>query len=70
MRRWRREAPEGFLFTALAPTDGFAFDLTYTATGLCADLPLASFDQNVVHILSDDPSQSDYIIELSGIGIG
>lgn len=54
---------------AIAPGGTTLFQVTYRATSVCVELPLASFDENVVHILSDDPSQSDYVIELSAIGI-
>ena len=55
--------------TVLAPGDAALFQVSYRATSVCVEVPLTAFDENVVHILSDDPSQPDYIIELSAIGI-
>jgi len=53
----------------LSPGATTRFEVSYTATSVCVEVPLASLDQNVVHILSDDPSQPDYVIELSAIGL-
>lgn len=52
--------------TTLAPGRSVSFQISYTATDICLDVPQSAFDMNVVHILSDDPSQSDYVIEVGG----
>ncbi|MFZ5475203.1 MAG: choice-of-anchor D domain-containing protein [Myxococcota bacterium] len=53
----------------LAPWDSTAFTIEYTADGSCLDVPYPSFDANVVHILSDDPGTSDWVIEVGGAGL-
>ncbi|MFN7144285.1 MAG: choice-of-anchor D domain-containing protein [Myxococcota bacterium] len=50
----------------LAPGGTASFTLSYRATETCLDLPSTTFDTNVVHILSNDPSASDWVIELQG----
>ena len=55
--------------TNLTPGASTSFELSYTATGKCIELPQKSLDCNVVHILSNDPAEPDYVIELSGGGI-
>lgn len=52
----------------LAPNDSLSFSITYSVTGLCADVPNGTLDWNILHILSDDPSQGDYEIDLTGVG--
>lgn len=46
-----------------------SFEVSYTATGECLELSQKSLDENVLHIVSNDPTEPDYIIELSGAGI-
>ena len=55
--------------TVLAAGDTARFEVSYRATSVCVEVPLTAFDENVIHILSDDPSQPDYVIELSAIGL-
>ena len=55
--------------TTLSPGGSTRFEVAYRASSVCVEVPLTSLDQNVIHILSDDPSQSDYVIELSAIGL-
>lgn len=50
------------------PSGSTNFTIAYSGSS-CIDLPQASLDANVVHILSDDPSQGDYVIEVGGIGL-
>lgn len=52
--------------TTLAPGRSVSFQISYAATDVCLDIPQAAFDMNVVHILTDDPSQGDYVIEVGG----
>lgn len=53
----------------LAPWDTTTFQIAYTASGTCLDLPSVDFDSNVAHILSNDPSTPDWLIELQGSGL-
>lgn len=50
----------------VAPSGSTSFSIAYSGS-TCIDLPQASLDANVVHILSNDPSQGDYVIEVGGI---
>lgn len=45
------------------------FSITYTASGDCWDVPQEGFDANVCHILSNDPAEPDWVIELGGTRI-
>lgn len=54
---------------SLAPWDTTDFELSYSTSGSCLDLPWPDLDANVVHILSNDPSNRDWIIELQGAGL-
>ncbi len=45
-----------------------SFTISYSGTS-CIDVPQKSLDANVVHILSNDPSQPDYVIEVGGIAL-
>jgi hypothetical protein len=53
----------------LTPGGSSRFTVDYRASSVCLEVPLTALDQNVLHILSDDPSQGDYVVELSGVGI-
>jgi hypothetical protein len=53
----------------LAPYATASFTISYTATESCLEVAQAGLDANVVHILSNDPSQSDWVIEVSGVGL-
>ncbi len=53
----------------VAPRASTPFTIAYTASGTCIDVAQASINANVVHILSNDPSQGDYVIEVGGIGL-
>lgn len=54
----------------LAPWDTTTFQIAYTASSTCLDLPSIDFDSNVAHILSNDPGTPDWVIELQGSGLG
>lgn len=54
---------------ALAPWDTTTFDIAYETDGTCLDVAASKFDSNVVHIYSDDPSEPDWVIALSGLGV-
>ena len=43
--------------------------MVYTAKGTGAEIAVPELDSNVIHILSDDPWESDYVIKLSGFGV-
>ncbi|MDP2312108.1 MAG: choice-of-anchor D domain-containing protein [Pseudomonadota bacterium] len=53
----------------LTPYQTASFTLSYRATESCLEVAQAGFDANVVHILSNDPSENDWVIELSGAAI-
>ncbi len=53
----------------VTPSGSTSFKIAYQASSVCLDVPNASFDENVVHILSNDPSQGDYVIEVGGVGL-
>lgn len=55
--------------TTLSPGSRTRFNISYRATDVCIEVPNPSFDMNVLHILSNDPSQGDYVVELGGGGI-
>ncbi|MBM4389864.1 MAG: choice-of-anchor D domain-containing protein [Deltaproteobacteria bacterium] len=54
--------------TSLAPGDSTSFSLTYDAVAECIELAWKSLDQNVLHIISNDPAEPDYVIELQASG--
>ncbi|MBM4364871.1 MAG: choice-of-anchor D domain-containing protein [Deltaproteobacteria bacterium] len=54
--------------TSLAPGDSTSFSLTYDAVAECIELAWKSLDQNVLHIISNDPAEPDYVIELQALG--
>lgn len=54
---------------ALAPGASTSFQLAYTATSECLDVPQKALDCNVLHITSNDPAEADYVIELGGAGL-
>jgi hypothetical protein len=51
------------------PYQSFSFDISYTATSIALDFPNTAADQNILHILSNDPSSPDWTIQLSGFGL-
>jgi len=53
----------------VAPSASTTFAISYSVTSNCADLPQGAFDANVVHVLSNDRSESDYVIEVGGLGV-
>ena len=53
----------------LDPYETTGFTVSYKATSTGLDLELADLDQNVIHISSNDPWDSDYVIALSGMGL-
>jgi trimeric autotransporter adhesin len=53
----------------LVPWDTLSVDVSYTSTGNCLEVANETFDSNVIHIYSDDPSETDFIIELGALGI-
>ncbi len=55
--------------TALAPGESFYVSVSYHSTEECIEIANKALDQNVLHILSDDPAEPDYIIELSAMGL-
>lgn len=55
--------------TTIRPGSSARFTITLRVTDICLEVPNPSFDMNVVHIYSNDPSQSDYVIEVGGVGI-
>lgn len=54
--------------TPVDPGGATSFTLTYDAVAECIELAWLSLDQNVLHILSDDPEEPDYVIELQASG--
>lgn len=46
-----------------------SFTVNYKATETCLDVAQLSLDANVIHILSNDPSEGDYVIEIGGTGV-
>lgn len=53
----------------LEPYEIGSFNVVYTAKGTGAEIAVPELDSNVIHILSDDPWESDYVIKLSGFGV-
>lgn len=51
------------------PGKSTSFTVNYKATETCLDVAQLSLDANVIHILSNDPSEGDYIIEIGGTGV-
>ena len=54
---------------SLEPYEVGTFNVVYSAKGTGAELAIPEMDSNVIHILSDDPWEPDYVISLSGVGI-
>lgn len=54
----------GAAFT-LAAGESKSIAVTYEVTESCLDLPSTSFDTNILHITSNDPSDTDYTVSLS-----
>ncbi len=55
--------------TSVAPGRTTAFTISYTASGSCLDVSQKTIDANVIHILSNDPAEPDYIVEIGGAGL-
>lgn len=53
----------------IAPYGMDTFTITFTATDTTVEVGQASLDMNVVHILSNDPTASDWVISLGGIAL-
>lgn len=53
----------------LEPFEMGTFNVVYRATGTGVEIALPEVDSNVIHILSDDPWESDYVLKLSGVGV-
>jgi hypothetical protein len=51
----------------LDPYEVGSFNVVYSANGQGVEISIPELDANVVHILSDDPWEPDYVIGLSGI---
>tara|TARA_B110000037_G_scaffold154695_1_gene174510 strand:- start:223 stop:1320 length:1098 start_codon:yes stop_codon:yes gene_type:complete len=60
-------APTGT--TILEPYQTLSFTVIYKATATGIDIAMPSLDQNVIHILSNDQRETDYVIGLSGLGL-
>ena len=54
---------------SIEPYEMGTFNVVYRATGTGAEIAVPELDSNVIHILSDDPWEPDYVISLSGVGI-
>lgn len=54
---------------SLAPWETSQVRVTYSNTDVAFDLPYPTFDQNILHILSDAANEPDYAIELTGTGL-
>jgi hypothetical protein len=54
----------------VAPGKTTSFKVTYTGDGTCVDLSFKELDNNVLHILSNDLVEDDYVIELQGTSVG
>ncbi|GEM_PF-1211395 len=55
------------------PYQSYSFDVSYlvaAGAGIALDFPNVGTDQNVLHILSNDPNSPDWTVELSGAGLG
>jgi hypothetical protein len=53
----------------LVPWDTMSVEVSYKATETCLEVANTTFDSNVLHIYNNDPSETDYIIELGAVGI-
>ena len=60
-------APSGT--TTLAPYQTLSFTVIYKATATGIDIAKPNQDQNVLHILSNDQRETDYVIGLTGLGL-
>lgn len=49
----------------LAAGESTTIGVTYAVTESCLDLPSTSFDTNILHLQSNDPSEPDYAVNLS-----
>lgn len=51
-----------------SPGKTTSFKVTYRgdANSTCVDLSIKDLDNNVLHIISNDPVEDDYVIELQG----
>jgi len=53
----------------LDPYEVGSFNVVYRANDTGVEISVPEMDMNVIHILSDDPWEPDYVIGLSGIGL-
>jgi hypothetical protein len=53
----------------LEPYEIGSFNVVYKATGQGYELAIPELDMNVIHILSDDPYDPDYVIGLSALAL-
>ena len=53
----------------VAPGRRISFTVAYEITDNCLDLPVPELDSNMLHILSSDPYEPDWAIQLQGSGI-
>ncbi len=54
--------------TTVGPGDSTDFTLSYEVTDICYDTSVPDLDSNTLHILSNDPANPDWMIELGGSG--
>jgi len=53
----------------VAPMGSTSIPVTYRATDSCQDLFTFGSEANTMHILSNDPSDPDYVVQLSGFAL-
>jgi hypothetical protein len=53
----------------LDPYEIGSFNVVYKAKGQGYELSIPELDMNVIHIISDDPYEPDYVIGLSGLAL-
>lgn len=53
----------------VSPGGSTSFEVSYSAVDTCIDLAQGSIDMNVLHIMSNDPGEPDYIISLGGTAL-
>lgn len=53
----------------LEPYEIGTFNVVYKAKGQGYELAIPELDMNVIHVLSDDPYEPDYVIALSGLAL-
>jgi hypothetical protein len=53
----------------IAPMGSTSIPVTYRATDTCSDLFTFGSEENTMHILSNDPSDPDYVVQLTGFAL-